>query len=292
MISNINIEQRKKDLAQIPQFINDIEFDYKFQEYSAIYYLTNEKLANLYNEINFTKYKTALTVLASGDQAFNLILEGAERIDTFDCNRLAEYYALGFKKTAIQCLGYKDFNNLFYLRQKKLYDLESEVIKHMPEEYRTFWKEYREVYRQYYPYPSVLGLAKEHNFPNGNNIYFSKESYKYLQKRLNEVLITFTYAEVKQLPEVFGQYDFIYLSNILSYDHWVFNSDDREYLAEQYTKFVLDIYTKNLNQNGLLIYNYGFNGLTDKYCSKEIVERKVTYDLEKLDRAHGLRKLK
>lgn len=150
MISNINIEQRKKDLAQIPQFINDSEFDYKFQEYSAIYYLTNEKLANLYNEINFTKYKTTLTVLASGDQAFNLILEGAERIDTFDCNRL----------------------------------------------------------------------------------------------------------------------------------------------AEQYAKLVSDIYTKNLNQNGLLIYNYGFNGLLDKYCSKEIVERKVTYDLGKLDRAHGLRKIK
>ena len=104
-----------------------------------------------------------------------------------------------------------------------------------------------------------------------------------MQKRLNDVLITFTYAEVKQLPNVFSQYDFIYLSNILSYDHWVFNSDDREYLAEQYAKLVSDIYTKNLenNQTELNRVSIKLNSFTS-----ELFEITVAGEVIKTTRKH------
>ncbi|MBQ4584294.1 MAG: hypothetical protein IJA94_05360 [Bacilli bacterium] len=72
-----------------------------------------------------------MCVLSRGDHAFNAICHGIDKVDTFDVNRLTEYYAIGFKKRAIECLNFEQFCSLYILHEKKLMDLEDEVTKNM-----------------------------------------------------------------------------------------------------------------------------------------------------------------
>ena len=59
--------------------------------YSKMYFKTNEDLDYISNIINF-KNKNVLTVLASSDQLFLASSNKAKSIDTFDKNKLALYY--------------------------------------------------------------------------------------------------------------------------------------------------------------------------------------------------------
>ena len=56
-----------------------------------IYYNSNEKLNTIYNNFDFND-KNILSVLGSGDQAFNLINRGAKKVDLFDRNNMTIYY--------------------------------------------------------------------------------------------------------------------------------------------------------------------------------------------------------
>ena len=60
-------------------------------------------------QLDFKDKKKALSVLASGDHVFNLIYYGILNIDTFDTNRLTEYYALGLKRAALLAFTYEEY---------------------------------------------------------------------------------------------------------------------------------------------------------------------------------------
>lgn len=74
-------------------------FGISFSEYHKSYYWTNENIKGYLDKVDFEGKDNALAVLASGDHIFNLVEKGISNIDTFDTNKLTEYYALGFKKS-------------------------------------------------------------------------------------------------------------------------------------------------------------------------------------------------
>ena len=249
-------EQRIEDIRQTGRRIKKRIKPTAFQEYAAFYYFSNEQINRKYSEIDFTNYHTALTVLSSGDHAFNAIYHGIDIVDTFDINRLTEYYALGFKKRAIECLSFEQFCLLYNLKGPKLMELEDEIMKNMDEDYRVFWKNFK--YKMKWCgnfFPSVISWARENNTPKGGryNAYLeNEETYKQLQKRFDAAKITFTQANITELPVKFRRYDLVELSNILSYSDEIFKSC----VEERREKLYREIYDKNLNVNGVITEAY------------------------------------
>lgn len=273
-------KQRLKDLRQLKEIIKQNGLTHNFEEYAAFYYFSNEQINRIFSQINFENYHTMLSVLSSGDHAFNAIYHGIDIVDTFDVNRMTEYYALGFKKRAIECLNFEQFCLLYTLngRDKKLLDLEDEVINNMDHEYKKFWKTYKyKMKEQRKSGQSVLYWNKEESWPEGGhyNAYLdSEQAYKYLQKRLKGAKITFTHANITELPIKFKAYDFVELSNILSYRGDIF-----EIRPDYYTsKLISEIYDCNLKNNGIMIYQTrGRDPLCPLYTPMRLKRAKKTF---------------
>ena len=245
-------------------------------EYSMYYRFTNEPFANFINKINVSANTEVLTVLASGDQAFNFIQAGANHIDTFDINRLTEYFALGFKKTAIQILKYEQFLKLFNynnLKPENKSDLELEkiIIESCSEEYKWFWQEFTRILKDKSLNPSVFeisdgfhsNIVKNHHF---NSYMNNEENYKILQKRLLETTITFQPLELSDVSKKINKkYDYVFISNILdTYDaHAVDAVPNSLNIA---LKICLDIYRRNIKRNGELAFStFDFGGFGDEF---------------------------
>ncbi|MBQ9834449.1 MAG: DUF3419 family protein [Bacilli bacterium] len=286
-------EQRLEDLRQIKDRIKTGIISYDFEEYAAFYNFSNEHINKKYSQIDFTNYHTALTVLSSGDHAFNAIYQGIDNVDTFDVNRLTEYYALGFKKRAIECLTFEQFCTLYSKRDRM--DLEDEVIKNMDDEYKKFWEAYKyELKCLGEEIPTVLYWTKAIMYPHGHdyNAYLNDEqTYKHLQKRLEVAKISFAQANITELPSKFGTYDFIELSNILTYQHKIFSHN----VKKNTTKLVTDIYDHNLNGFGTMLYQTGGTIVGDNplalYVPRRLKRAKKIFDKNNSeDWIYGLQK--
>lgn len=265
-------EQRKIDIQKVSEiyekpniFLTGTYFD----EYSRFYDFTNEKLFELYQKLDFNTKNSALCVLSSGDHVFNLILQGIYNITTFDCNRVTEYFSLGFKKTAVEVLDYEKFIELFCpygysTVTKQLEDIEKEVINCMPKVYQHFWLSFLDMRKEFEPNPSVFDLTySTSNFAKAisNNKYLlSPKEYNELKKALPKAKIDFTSANITQVPEIFGEFDFIDFSNVLYFYNGIFPNP----CLENATEFVKKVYDNNLNDQGIFKYYYDFDGLTKK----------------------------
>ncbi len=98
---------RKKIKNDARNFINSDE----------IYYNSNEKLNIIYNNFDFNG-KNILSVLGSGDQAFNLINRGAKKVDLFDRNKMTIYFFY-LRKWIIEYLNmyyYKKYLNSNFIK--------------------------------------------------------------------------------------------------------------------------------------------------------------------------------
>ena len=79
-----------------------------FAGFQKTYFFTNENINAYLNLVDLTDKNNALTVLASGDQLFNLINKEITEIDTFDINKLTEYYVFGIRMAMIEKYNYKE----------------------------------------------------------------------------------------------------------------------------------------------------------------------------------------
>ncbi|MBQ4584280.1 MAG: hypothetical protein IJA94_05290 [Bacilli bacterium] len=256
----IEVTQREKDIEEVikkycsSRSLKAIGYDYS--EYGRSYHFTNEHLIELYNQIDFTNYHTALSVLSSGDHVFNMIYNGMEQVDTFDSSRLTEYYALGIKKTAIEQLNYQEFLTLFsnsLLRNDNELALEKYVLSCTPKEYKFFWGSFLEAQRNLgEENPTIFTLCRDVGIIRGNNLYIQREKdYNKLKENLKHAEITYTNADIRDLPELFSSYDIIALSNIIS----VLDSYVEPGIIHNMIK---SIYESNLNKYGQMIYDYKF----------------------------------
>ena len=223
----------------------------EFSQYSKVYQFTNENLAEIYKGVNFTNYYNALCVLSSGDHALNLLYHGIVNIDTFDYNRLTEYYALGFKKNAIEVLDYNHFFNLFIDRDDSEHSIENYVIDCMPDKYKNFWQKVLLACKEHYPNPTVFDLCREADFKYGTNLYMTEIGFNTIKTNLKFATINFKHADINDLPQIFGQYDFIELSNIVT---WLQTTHDKSSILQ----LLKDIYDTNLKTEGEMIFNYEY----------------------------------
>ena len=213
-----------------------------FDKYGRVYPFTNELIPKCLKLVDFKNKKSALTVLSSGDHAFNLVKEGIKNVDTFDINKLTEYYALGLKRAMITRYSYREFLSiaeiLEYQRRgiadsfySSRFDKRKDIIKQilfeaaydMDKKYRDFWLSIID--------SSNSGVLEENfiasrmfqddfsDIVDGNNYLTNEASYNLLKSRLGSANITFKNARILEVPQRFKskKYDIVMFSNILDY---------------------------------------------------------------------------
>jgi len=178
--------------------------------YSKLYLGTNEKLNRLYSNFSVCG-KNIFTVLSSVDQYFLAYYMGARKVDTFDRNKLTEFYYY-LRKWMFEYKG------MFYpeigaikLNNQWLYDLLQVVECSNEKEEKAYNYWYKYVINTY-------GFLGKHLF----NFNFRSDGCKIEDlSKIKVILDTkeFSFTNLDICGEVFEKktYDVIILSNILEY---------------------------------------------------------------------------
>ncbi len=268
-------EQREKDIIEA---INMYSYEVVklHTEYSYAYPFTNEDIDSVWNFFKFDDSVKLLSVLASGDQLFNMILNGIKNADTFDCNRIAEYYTLGFKKIAIEALNYYQFLDLFNYekRNEKKSEMEDYVISCAPENYKKFWQELFYSLKQKGINASVFDFVRGEHIQdallnNRCNYLKTNENYTKLQKNLKESNITFKYNDIKNIPTEYGKYDFIYISNIMDYFNDIYSEQPELNALSSTLELLQKIYDVNLEKPGEILLTCFRGVFVDEILSRK-----------------------
>ena len=270
-------------------------FGVAFDTVQKVYATTNENLKGCMEKLNFKWKNSILTVMASGDQAFNTIFYGVKNIDTFDTNLLTEYYALGIKKSAILTFNYREYLE-FYRKLlsentsfEELSSLMNKIYNNMEGKYKKYWKDILE-----YNYKIQKGSKNKINlfrmllinittiedYQKKNNYLTNELCYNKFKNNLKNAYITFKRCECQNLPDEFKkQYDYIFLSNIPDYFYerqdYGINWDENK-LTNFRNRF-----NRLLKKNGTLAFAYAYlfySEISKKYHTHPIANSNVTKD--------------
>ena len=144
---NIAIEKTKEYIKKQVKIDRVSLINEPFSKYQKVYLSTNENIKEYLDLVSFKNKTNALTVLASGDHAFNLITKGILNIDTFDTNILTTYYVFGLKYAMILKYSYKEYLNILSILTNKQTNLElittiiKDLLPYMDLKYRNYWNE-------------------------------------------------------------------------------------------------------------------------------------------------------
>lgn len=207
-----------------------LPFGYPFSKYQKVYAKTNENIAGYLDQENFQDKEKALSVLASGDHVFNLVLNGIQDIDTFDTNKLTYYFSLGLKRAAILKYDYKDY--LLFLKkivnkdtsEEELISVIGGLLPYMSEDNATYWKEILEYNHRVQIEEKTnmnlfrLLLINVSNSDIKNSYLQNQENYNKMRKNLAVADIRFKCADCLGINDKYkSKYDLILLSNIADY---------------------------------------------------------------------------
>lgn len=251
-----------------------IENSYNQDLFNFIYPFCNENIKELLSYFNL-KDKDCLSVLASSDQIFDMYLNGAKSITTFDINKLTFYY-YNLKKAAIMAgLSFEDYKEFFCFEEYDNHRVNQSVFnqnvfdiikKYLDKDSYIFWGQLYNCFS-----------AKEIRVPFGlftydepsNQIvqktvgYFNEESYRELQSRIRNLEIKFIHTNIKSLPAYLEcKYDFMYFSNIIQYCDSMFKDyENLDSITNQKTKLmkmknVLTYLAKYLKDDGHMVAGY------------------------------------
>ena len=253
------------DLTMAIKLVENIKFSN--DTFSSTYMFSNENINGFIKKFTLNE-KHALTVCSSGDQAFNLILNGASKIDLFDINRFSKYYFY-FKKAAIISLNYQEFINFFFptLFNKNVFNFSSYLnFRNMIDD---------EVIKMFWDYLFCHYSGTDiYNSKLFHKVYFSKKNILKINaylinednyNKLKDLLINkeFNFYNVNLFKDTLcfkDKYDFIYLSNIFDY---LVSESESEY-AESIKKIInnLSKYTNDFSEivvNYIYLYNEDFS---------------------------------
>ena len=245
-----------------------------FVGYQKTYYQTNENINFYMGLANVSRSGEALTVLSSGDHAFNLVTNGARNIETFDVNKLSEYIALGLKKAMILKYNYYEYLIIdqklrnYDISLEELSDILTSLLPFMEEKYRVFWrqlidynyklqkKKYEKLNLIYLVCSCVISPRTHIN----NNKYLTDEAYyDELRRNISRTNISFKPVDAIDLTKAYKdkEFDVICLSNIMDY---FVNYYGPFWSAQIFYNYIYDL-EKITKDCGTIFVNYMF----DKY---------------------------
>ena len=261
-----------------------------FSEYQKVYPWTNEYIKAYLELADFSNKERALSVMASGDQTFNLIVKGFDEIDTFDTNRLTEFYVLGFKRAMILKYDYHTFIRKMIMVNdgntsiEEINELILELLPYMEKKHAMFWKQIIDYnYRLQREKGTNLNLFSLITLDNSlknmdnlinvigfNNYLYDDASYEALRSRLGSANISFKCVNAADLAKKFKdkKYDTILLSNIPNYFaiRWELEFGPKE--LQEYERELGSI----MNDGGTIFLNYIFNyGVGDTAIKSSVI---------------------
>lgn len=232
-----------------------------FHNTSAVYKKSNERIQD-YQDYFINKNKV-LSVIGSGDQILNMVLEGVKEIDSFDISIFPKYF-LYLKIAAVQGLSREEYIDFFYdynNRAEVYDDMYDRISEYLEPSIKEFWDALLGFFDWQEVYDSTL-FSSEPCMVNDailqNKFLQSDEDYLKLRSRLPYKKINTVECDIMTGATKFsGPYDLIYLSNIIYYNS-----------ASDYKKMLGDL---RLTDNGLVLtYVYRIHEkLIDFFDSEE-----------------------
>ena len=244
-----------------------------FSKYQKVYMTSNENINQYLNFVSFNNKDNALSVMGSGDQVYNLITNGIFNIDTFDTNKLTEFYVLGLKRAMILKYDYFSYLAIYNHMIKETISLDelSEIINgllpYMDKKYRDYWGSINDynymIQKKYNTNINLFHLLFIHirdieNIALNNNYLLNEEKYNTLKDRISRANITFNNIDARNLDSYYNkEYDFILLSNILDYFGRLSTNQDDLFKYSDLKEY-LDKLRVMLKDNGTIFLNYIF----------------------------------
>ena len=244
-----------------------------FLKHTLMYLSTNENIDAYLNIYDITGKQNALSVLASGDQAFNLITKGIMNIDTFDINDLTEYFALGLKRAMILKYSYREylvlmrrFSKSYALTHDELYSIIKGLFPYMEKHHMIFWNalidfdyKLRNEDSKDHEDTNLIQLLTFSEWPGVirkyDNFLLSEENYNLLKSKIHKANITYKHANAAKLSNSFDKkYDLILLSNILDYFMFIFC----DYWGYEYLEKFESMIEKLASDDAILYLKYAF----------------------------------
>lgn len=249
-----------------------------FGTFCPIYTFSNENISCTYRLTDFHN-KDVLTVCSSGDHALSAILCGANKVDTFDINRLTKYFA-DLKRAAIITLSYDEFfdflgDNDFY-NDKTILD-EKTYLKLCPlldKDSVIFWDSMYNLYSKdghlnaknlFLQVPVPFYRSRNNAIP-----FLSKERFLVLKRYLLKKSFSFIESNLQNINKnTESTYDIIHLSNTVSYSN-----------IDSYKDFIEKNIDPMLKPDGLAFIDYLFAYLPDYDYPHTIFDNKEDYEKE------------
>ena len=221
-------------------------FGKSFDEYQKVYAFTNENINGYMNNFIFNKDNSVLSVLASGDHIFNLIYYGVINIDTFDVNRLTEYYFY-LKLAMINSLSYNEFINFIDRVYNNDIEYENDMLLYI---IRNIDIKYRKYYEEIIMYSNnsqknnnnklsllkMLLINTNNDYKYKNTYLLNEENYNKTKENIPNLNFRFSCKSCFNIKDIYNKkYNYIFLSNIIDYFYQQYGYFwDYKYLEEYY----------------------------------------------------------
>lgn len=213
------------DIVKAQRIVSGAEYNFgntnMFHNSSAVYKISNERIQDY--EKYLRKRNKVLSVIGSGDQILNCILNGTKNIDAFDISVFPKYF-LELKMAAIKALTVDEYIDFFYEvtnRDEVYEDMYYRIAVYLENDICEFWDslfnffEWKEIYNSTM-FSSEPNIAS--NAINQNKFLQSEEEYNRLREELDNVKITYYEGDILELSSYLrDSYDLVYLSNIVYY---------------------------------------------------------------------------
>lgn len=184
-----------------------------------IYGFTNENISEYQNMYDFCN-KSVLSVIGSGDQYFNAILNGAKDTHLYDINIIAWYHFV-LKYMAIKYLSYEEFCSFFFTNNLHDVDVYLKLRDCLPKEVKDFFDN---LVKQRIKFSSIKINQTVFNLFSIKDFekyipYLKEENYYKLQGMLlNKKLPKCFIGDIfKILSKLEDSYDLVLLSNIYAW---------------------------------------------------------------------------
>lgn len=231
--------------------------------HAPVFLFTNENIPGYLSQINDVADKNILTVTGSGDHAFECLVRGAKRVDTFDVNYL-QRHVLELKSKMIKHLPYLSFMHFFF-NEADFFN--RDIIKPIWHKFTPALKIFLNKYykmrdRSLFRYRTAQSI-----FYDIDKISYINDvtAYSYLSHIMPDK-IGFTHTDLMNIANRCNTvYDTILLSNISEY---MFEEipDTAGRIMAFYDNVITPIADRNLNaNNGQICFNYAWCANTADY---------------------------
>ena len=213
------------DIVKAQRIVSGAEYNFgntnMFHNSSVVYKVSNERIQD-YRKYLKNRNKV-LSVIGSGDQILNCILNGTKEIDAFDISVFPKYF-LELKMAAIKALTVDEYIDFFYEvtnRDEVYEDMYYRIAVYLENDICEFWDslfnffEWKEIYNSTM-FSSEPNIAS--NAINQNKFLQSEVEYNNLRDAIDNVKITYYEGDILELSSYLREsYDLVYLSNIVYY---------------------------------------------------------------------------